>query len=227
MNRYLKDQPGPTASEPQFVVEFDEELNSTPTGQVATSLGGETASTLQIKAAKQLEISRKPDRDLRAAVLKLTKFEKPSGELAIVSEGTVGRPGYDIERLVYESGPGLKVPALLFVPHHQDSKKLPIIFADSQGKALDSVVGGDLDQLAKAGFRVLAIDPSGIGETKSHWAGYSDYWFGQSKTAWLALMVSRPLIGIRMEDIARGIDVLKTRGMAPEGVIGFSKGSMA
>ena len=116
MNRYLKDQPGPTASEPQCVVEFDEELNSTPTGQVATSLGGETASTLQIKAAKQLEISRKPDRDLRAAVLKLTKFEKPSGELAIVSEGTVGRPGYDIERLVYESEPGLKVPALLFVP---------------------------------------------------------------------------------------------------------------
>ena len=39
-------------------------------------------------------------------------------------------------------------------------------------------------------------------------------------------MVSRPLIGIRMEDIARGIDVLKTRGMAPEGVIGFSKGSI-
>jgi cephalosporin-C deacetylase-like acetyl esterase len=226
MNHYLRDLPATPKNEPEFVVEFDEELNTTPTGQVSTSLGGETANTLKIAMGNHLAEARKPEGDLRAAVIKLTRFERSSGPVSIISHGVLGRPGYGIERLVFESSPGRKVPALLFLPNQTGTQKRPILFADSRGKAAEAVEGGDLEQLVKLGYPVLAIDPAGIGESISHWSGYSDYWFGESKIAWLGLMISRPLMGLRMEDIVRGIDVLSTRGLALEGVSGFTKGSV-
>ena len=188
--------------------------------------GRRHGNTLKIKSASKLLAERRPDANLADTVRKLTGFQGPSQDLAITSKGVIERPSYQIERLVFESAPGRIVPALLYLPHKSEGHKRTILFANSRGKSADTADGGDLDRLASAGFPILAIDPAGIGETAASWAGYSDYWFGNAKIAWLALMVSRPLIGIRMEDMVRGIDVLEARGLAADGVTGFTKGSI-
>jgi len=71
---------------------------------------------------------------------------------------------------------------------------------------------------------VLAIDVAGRGETAPSWESYSASWFGGlQKTAWLGLMVGRPLIGLHIEDIVGALDVLG--GKQP--VIGYGKGAGA
>jgi hypothetical protein len=59
--------------------------------------------------------------------------------------------------------------------------------------------------------RPRSWDPSGIGETAPKWSSYSDSWFGQEKVTWLALMVGKPLVGLRMDDIIRGADLIRWR----------------
>jgi hypothetical protein len=50
----------------------------------------------------------------------------------------------------------------------------------------------------------------------------------QDKTTWLALMVGRPLVGLRMDDILRGIDLLTERHLlADGGCAAFAKGLLS
>ena len=48
MRQWLRGESGPV-SHGEIQTEYEEDLNATPTGQVATSLGGETASTWNVK----------------------------------------------------------------------------------------------------------------------------------------------------------------------------------
>ncbi|HUS07593.1 MAG TPA: acetylxylan esterase, partial [Bryobacteraceae bacterium] len=48
MSRWLKVTTGEIAPEPRFQTEYEEDLLCTPSGQVSTSLGGETPSTLNV-----------------------------------------------------------------------------------------------------------------------------------------------------------------------------------
>jgi hypothetical protein len=99
---------------------------------------------------------------------------------------------------------------------------------DGRGKDAASAPGGDVEQLAQLGYTVLVVDPSGIGETASQWSSYSDSWFGQERVTWVALMVGKPLVGLRMDDILRGVDLLREKGLLYGGeCLSFGKGFAA
>jgi hypothetical protein len=99
---------------------------------------------------------------------------------------------------------------------------------DERGKEAAAEPGGDVEQLAQLGYTVLAVDPSGIGETASRWSDDSDSWFGQEKVTWLALMIGKPLVGLRVDDILRGVDLLGEKGLLYGGeCLGFGKGFAA
>src|SRR5581483_183041 len=97
-----------------------ETLDCTETGQVATSLGGETVFTLNRARAQQLRARRsKPARaeDLAAwqarvrdAALRRTGYESGSGAVPATPYGVIAADGYKIHKLVYESEPGVLVP---------------------------------------------------------------------------------------------------------------------
>jgi hypothetical protein len=106
---------------------------------------------------------------------------------------------------------------LLAQPHEEQARHKSILYLDERGKAAASLPGGDLDELAQSGYTVLAVDPSGIGETAASWSSYSNSWFGQEKITWLALMVGKPLVGLRMDDILHGIDLPGTKGLLYDG----------
>lgn len=193
MNEWLKGAPPSPAPEPHFETEYEQALLCTMTGQVSTSLGGDTASFLNIRRFLPISPARQPlksgadvDRlksGIREAVLQMTRYEPPHSRVAIQEEES-RRNGYVMSRLTYEVSPGRSVPALLAVP--ESARRETVLFVDEQGMDADAQPGGDLDQLAQRGYTVLALDPSGLGEATPDWSGWSGYCFGREEKGILA-----------------------------------------
>jgi hypothetical protein len=85
--------------------------------------------------------------------------------------GTVAMDGYRIEKLVFESLPGLHVTALVYVPDRPAGRKPAVLVAcghSPDGKAFKNYqeISG---QLARRGYVVLCWDPVGQGERSQFW----------------------------------------------------------
>jgi formylglycine-generating enzyme required for sulfatase activity/dienelactone hydrolase len=103
-------------------------------------------------------------RELRSA-LGLDRLGKPrSGNVR--SAGTLDRGSYRIEKLVYETLPGMEVPAHLYLPAGE-GKRPAVLFVPGHWYA-DSKTKADFQafaiNLARWGFVVLSYDPFGQGE---------------------------------------------------------------
>ncbi len=195
------------SGESELRVENEEDLWCTPTGQVATSLGGETVFTLNRKRAQAI-IAARPAVNLDS-VRKLIAYQKPQGPRQMYSFGKLDRAGYQIEKLTYESEPGIRIPALLYLP--VAARGQGIVFAHGQGK---SAAHPEAESLARAGHTVLSIDLRGYGETRppgerngSDWARY----FGNYDAAMTAMLSGKSLVAMRAADIAAAVDVLEPR----------------
>ena len=240
MNRWLKGQKGEISPEPAIQTEYEEDLLCTPTGQVSTSLGGETVSTLNVGRFSELapprpaligkqELNRLRAR-LRKEIVRLTRYEASQGPLQVrvLELDETERKGYRLTHLTYQAGPSRMVAALLAEPQPHKARRNAILYVDEGGKDAAAALGGDVEQLAQLGYTVLAVDPSGIGDTAPRWSDDSDSWFGQEKVTWLALMIGKPLVGLRMDDILRGVDLLGENGLLYGGeCLGFGKGFAA
>jgi len=206
--RWLKGTAG-EVSEREAPIAREDELWATETGQVATSLGGETVFTLNRKRAQAL---RRPGAPLgRQELSRILAFAKPAGTPTIRSFGVLERTGYRIDKLVYESEPGIEVPALLAIPEAPAGAKPAAILIHGRGK---SAARAEMEALLKAGFIVLAIDARGLGETRPAAGGKGSDWtryFGDYDSAMTSLLLDRPLPGQRAVDVARGVDLLASR----------------
>jgi dienelactone hydrolase len=81
--------------------------------------------------------------------------------------GTLDRPGYRIEKIVYQTLPGMEVPAHLYVPDHLNRPTPAVLFYPGHWWA-DSKTRPDFQafciNMARLGFVVLTFDPFGQGE---------------------------------------------------------------
>lgn len=184
----------------------EEELNCTATGQVATSLGGETVFSLNQKRAQLL----KRTATTASQIVSLIGYEKISGPAVTRPFGVIERQGYRIEKLIYETESGIVIPSLLFVPSGE-GKRPGVIYVHGMGKtaAID-----DVESVVRSGMVVLAIDARGFGETRmasenngSDWPRY----FGDFESAMTLLLSGTTLTGLRAKDISRGVDLLASR----------------
>src|SRR5256885_1217663 len=209
--RWLKGA-GDTDPEPQIEMATPEELRCTPTGQVSTSLGGESVFTLNQKRLEKLKANYPtPPEDLLRKVREAIRYEPASGPLQVKSYGAISRSGYHIEQLIYESEPGVLIPSLLYVPDAGGSKKAAVLMVTGEGKAASAV---ETEQLATSGTIVLSIDARGIGETKVNSDANSrefDRYFGDFSDIMTALLVGKTMVGMRALDISRGLDLLASR----------------
>jgi cephalosporin-C deacetylase-like acetyl esterase len=214
-----------TDPEPQIEMATSEELRCTATGQVATSLGGESVFTLNQKRLAQLKASRltRPA-DLPGKVREVIRYEPPSGPLQVTPYGTITRSGYRIEKLIYESESGIFIPSLLYVPDTGASKKAAVLMVTGDGKAASA---SEAEQFATSGTVVLSIDARGMGETRVDTDVNSrefDHYFGDFNDIMTALLVGRTMAGMRALDILRGVDVLTSRKeVDPNQVYGYGK----
>ncbi|MSO24231.1 MAG: hypothetical protein EXQ58_13520 [Acidobacteria bacterium] len=169
------------APEVDLPLATEQEMRCTPSGQVETSLGGETVRSLNQKRVEALgrklpaltvpaDVSSFQERTREQVGRLLNQGPLPLTEpraLKTRPYGQLARSGYRIERLTYGSEPGILILALLFVPEGQQTRKPAVVYVGGRGKSAGAGSGQDFEQLAKAGFVVLAIDARGWAKPRS------------------------------------------------------------
>ncbi len=140
--------------------------------------------------------------------------------------GVIDRPGYRVEKLAFQSRPGVWVTANLYVPADGKGKR-PAVLAVHGHHAwarIDPVVQAYCLGLVKLGFVVLAVDAFGAGER--HVAPAPGTYHGALDGAAL-WPVGQTLLGMQVYDNRRAVDFLLTRtDVDPDrlGVTGASGG---
>lgn len=202
MSKWLKGQED-DGVEPQFPLATEAELQCTKTGQVATSLGGESVFSLNQQRARQVR-AKAPTAVVESA-RKLSGYQPVTGAPATTSYGSIAKKGYRIEKFVYESEPGILIPAVLAIPDGAAGKRKAVVYVDGAGKA-----AAKLDTWMAQGTIVLAIDARGFGELAPEGRG-NDPWFGDASSINTALLIGRSMVGMRALDIIRGVELLARR----------------
>ena len=102
----------------------------------------------------------------RATLWQLIGGEPARTPLHVTTHGALDRPGYRLEKLTYESQPGLVVAANLYIPRHHRPPFPGVLF--QMGHALNGKANEGYQRccqgLAQLGYLVLAFDPMGQGE---------------------------------------------------------------
>ena len=214
LSRWLKGVEDHTL-EPEIEIATIEELNCTPTGQVATALGGETVSSLNRGRLQQLRVNlRTKPADLPRAVREITRYQPATEPVRVSSYGVLTRPGYRIEKLIYESEPGILIPSLLYLPDQGTARNPAVLLVAGEGKAS---VASEAEGYAKSGLVVLSIDARGFGETQPRvdapGPGDSEFsrYFGDYDEIQIAMLLGKSMAGMRARDIIRGMDLLDAR----------------
>jgi hypothetical protein len=133
--------------------------------------------------------------------------------------GTIPMDGYRIEKLVFESLPGIHVTALVYVPDQPAGRKPAVLLACGHspvGKAYPNYQEMAV-RLARRGYVVLCWDPVGQGERSQFWdraGGRSRYNLVCGEHAVLgnfATIAGTSLVRYMVWDGMRAVDYLLTR----------------
>ena len=194
-----------------------EELQVTASGQVATSLGGETVFSLNKAETQQrmarLEQSREnlPEH-LRAAVRSartLSGYRPPSGTAEAVFFGRYQRDGYAVEKYAIQGEGEYVVPLLLMVPESEGPHPA-VVYLHPDGKAADAAPGGKMERLVQQGYVVLAPDLLNMGEIGGGVYRGDSVFGAVSYGLWFeSILIGRSLVGIRAGDVVRAVRFLE------------------
>ncbi len=195
-----------------------EELWVTETGQLATSLQGETmyslnrkivekqASVLESKRSSMNEhLSRVPE-----VAAGISGFSFPVQNNYNIFSGRYVNANYRLEKYLIPGSGDYMIPLALFIPNN-NSKKEVILILDEKGK--DYAVNGDslAKQLLANGYTILLGDLPDIGEMGPGYMRGDTYISNVSYNKWFAgILTGRSIVGLRAEDIIRMIHFIKT-----------------
>jgi hypothetical protein len=209
------------------------ELQKTSTGQLSTSLAGETVFSLNRKEAQklidQLQVSRSNSPGYLTGIVnsakKLSGYIAPSEVKEPVFTGRFQRDGYVVEKyFVYGEGDYV-IPYLLMIPDKPNNKSL--IYLHSSDKSAEALEGGEMEWFVKGGFTVLAPDLIGMGEMGSGSFKGDAVIGGISFNTWYtSIIINRSIAGIRAGDIVRLSMLLKKRSGVSE-IFGLARKEMA
>ncbi|HOX39512.1 MAG TPA: prolyl oligopeptidase family serine peptidase [Candidatus Brocadiia bacterium] len=132
--------------------------------------------------------------------------------------GELKGDGFRIEKVIYESRPGVFVTSALYVPQDIQGQTAAVLFVCGHAEEAKAYPNYQAvcQRLARNGLVVLAVDPPGQGERRSYldstgrqivqwgttehdYAGLQCWWLGQSSARYF------------IHDAMRGIDYLETR----------------
>ncbi len=190
----------------QFKPEHREDLLCTPTGQVATSLGGETVISINRKRAQDLLASKRAASaaDIRAIT---ESVAQPGAAPSVTVVKSEARDGYRIETIAMESEPGVTVAGLIGIPDGAAAKPA-LLYMDSMASQ-QLAVRPDFGAMVKTGRIVMLLQPRG---TPGPATGVQSPLLGPfNLIALRAMMVGKTLVGLRMDDAIRAVDYLVAR----------------
>ncbi len=136
-----------------------------------------------------------------------------------VITGTIQKPGYRIEKIVFESQPQFYVTSAMFIPKNLKEKTAAIIF--TSGHAQEAFRWPDYQQVilnfVEKGFIVFAFDPIGQGERVQYWnnemqkSDVGDAVFEHSYVGAQCILTGSSLARYMIWDGIRAVDYLLTR----------------
>jgi hypothetical protein len=195
-----KDEP---VTQPEIAPRPAADFRCTPRGQVMLLKGARSVVDLNVELNARLEPQRRRlwqagDRQAALGEVRRIAGIRPLADLApakYTAAGTVERDGYRIDKLVLETEPGIRLPALLFGPAKAAGRRYLYLHGD--GKRAEAQPGGPIEKLVKAGHVVLAVELRGIGETGPAGDGL---WGGSSSDFFTAYLLGKSMVGMRAED---------------------------
>ena len=140
--------------------------------------------------------------------------------------GHLERPGYRLEKWLFQSRPGLFVTANFYLPHERPARLPCVMYLNGHWPSLDGAKTGFQDRYLwypANGFALLVVDPIGFGEIPGIHHGLCDlnWWH------WLSLGYTPA--GVEVWNAMRALDWLETRpevDAARIGVTGISGGGV-
>ncbi|KKM02519.1 hypothetical protein LCGC14_1783610, partial [marine sediment metagenome] len=187
----------------------------TPTGQVSSSLKGNTIFDLNRKEAKRLsgniENSRKNLTEHLSQVLisakNLAGIINPSTINEPVFSGRIEKESYVIDKYFVKGEGDYVIPYLLIIPNESSNKAL--LYISPSGKPTEADESDEIKWFVDKGFTVLAPDMIGIGEMGPIDLPKGSNINGVSYSIWFAsMLVGRSILGIRTGDLMRLTNVL-------------------
>ena len=153
--------------------------------------------------------------------LKALPVNGKRSDLNVKVTGTIQKEGYRIEKLYYESLPGLYVPANLYIPDKIKDKAPGIIYVCGHLANQKTGYQAHPRKFAQLGFVCLIIETIQLGEVRGeHHGTYANGWFNWFSRGYTPA-------GVEVWNAMRGIDLLCARpDVDPEkiGVTGISGG---
>jgi cephalosporin-C deacetylase-like acetyl esterase len=226
-----------------IVLESETTLACTLSGQVKTSLGGETVSSLgRADAIRSRPSEATPVDPDGWRAWQRRKLESVRAKLGVASpsETTPLEPrtlrrsqneGFAEERVVFFGDPGVYVPGVLLLPSATATRQVPaVVFLNEEAKAADDAPGRYWLPLVRAGYAVLAIDPRGTGETSEGPVPreYRGFLTGSDASLFYGALRARTSVpGMRVRDVLAACRFLESRTeIDPKrlGVLGVGSG---
>ena len=122
------------------------------------------------------------------------------------------RDGYTVEKIAFQTRPGVRMTANLYIPDGAKKKPAPAILmvhGHWKGAKQDPVVQSRCIGAAKLGFVVLCVDAFGAGGERGIGTALGEY--HGDMTAATLLPLGLPLSGLQVYENMRAVDYLETR----------------
>lgn len=163
-------------------------------------------------APRTIEDWQKTRTDLRDVLLKSWGgFPEEKCPLEARVLGEIKRPGYRVEKIIFQTMPGVWMTANAYIPEGKPEQTFPTVLCVHghwAGAKQDPVVQSRCIGLAKLGFFVLCVDAFGAGERG---IGESLGEYHGEMTGATLLLLGRPLSGIQVYENMRAVDYLLSR----------------
>ncbi|HWB82595.1 MAG TPA: acetylxylan esterase [Bryobacteraceae bacterium] len=197
-----------------------QQVQCTPTGQVATSIGGATVYSLNRERAQSLmaperalaskgDVKRLQTR-LRQDIRTLTGISVEPGAAAPIVDvkSTEQREGYQLQTIALHSDADMVVTGVIAIPGSAGAKPATLIL-DASPQDMSAAAGSDVDHLVKSGRVVLALQPR---PTPAGREGIKSPYLGiYNLLSVRAFMVGKTIVGLRTDDAIRAMNWLCAR----------------
>ena len=196
-----------------------EELWVTESGQLATSLQGETMYSLNKKIVEKqvsaLESKRsnidKHLAGIQQSVTEISGFSYPEGNENIVFSGRYVNTAYKLEKYLIQGSGEYKIPLALFIPN-ENNKREAILLLHEKGKNIAINNENLARQLLAKGYTILLGDLPDIGEMGPGYMRGDTYINNVSYNKWFAgIHTGKSIVGLRAEDIIRMTHFIRTK----------------
>jgi hypothetical protein len=192
------------------VVPSVKELQITQTGQIVSSIGGQSVLSLNQQIvdnhSKALNTSRSNTKEHLGSLLENVKkhsgFSYPEKFEAPVFSGRFNKPEYTLEKYLLAGSGEYQLPLVLIKPL-KDSKDKLVMYVHTDG--MKAAFNDEMTaKLIASGYSILIFDLPGVGSMGPGFLKGDSYINNISYNQWFAAgLTSNSAVGLRAEDIVR------------------------